>query len=670
MYRIFYFIFTLFVFTLPVTAIPLVTLDTKNTNIDNFELEYFVDKDENMLFDEVREKNFHRVNSQSSLGKKAVTTWLRFNIENRTKEDKTLFLHNKISYLSEEMEVIDIDDNGTYQKYKVTLSKGINMEIMHGTDAIFPFKLNAHTKKTIYIKNKMLDYQYFNIALYDEEASDERMKQTHTYYLLILGMLIALILYHSILYFVTTYKEYLYYILYLGSAFLWEIQLSGILASEYRFYYTPNTEYILLIVLVIPIFLVLFTQKVFNTKYKYLREERILNSIIWLFILNIMIGVFDISLALNIASYTYTYLFLALILSTYFIYRKGNALALIFLIGNGFFLLFTLINLLFFLGIVPYNWFTYNSALIGILIESLVLALVILYRIRLLQKSEIEKIKIIVQKEELKKANDMLQSKIDTVVKEIKSKEKQLQQQSRLAQMGEAINMIAHQWSQPLGAVSAVVMGIHSKIALNKFNLASVKGQKECIDYLDNKLYIIDEYVSAMAETVDDFRNFFKKQDKTECLSVNLVVEKALSMISISLNKNKIKVSCKLKSQKEISILNNEVIHVILNILQNSSEAFIDNKIKERVILIYTYDISNEVIIAINDNAGGIPENIIEKIFDPYFSTKMDKNGTGIGLYMSKMIIEEHHLGKLFVQNKNNGVTFMLKFPLSKELLS
>ena len=670
MYRIFYLIFTLFAFTVSISAVPLVTLNSENTNIDNFELEYFVDKNQSMLFDEVKEKNFHKINSQSSLGKKAIITWLRFNIVNDTKEDKKLLLHNKISYLSKEMEFIEIDDNGTCQKYKVTLSKEINMEIMHGTDAIFPFSLKAHSKKTIYIKNKMLDYQYFNIALYDEKASDERMKKKQTYYLLILGMLIALIVYHSILYVVTTYKEYLYYILYLSSAFLWEIQLSGILASEYNFYYTPNTEYILLIVLFVPIFLVLFTQKIFNTKDKYLKEERILNSIIWLFILNIIIGVFNISWALNIASYTYMYLFIALILSTYFIYRKGNPLALIFLIGNGFFLLFTLINLLFFLGAIPYNWFTYNSALIGIIIESLVLALVILYRIRLLQKSEIEKIKIIVQKEELKKANEILQSKIDIAVKEIKRKEKQLQQQSRLAQMGEAINMIAHQWSQPLGAVSAVVMGIHSKIALNKFNLASSKGQKECTDYLDNKLYIIDEYVSAMSETINDFKNFFKKQDKTECLSVNLVVEKALSMISISLNKHNIKVTCKLKSQKEIALFNNEVIQVILNILQNSSEAFIDNKIKERIVLIYTYDISDEVIIAIHDNAGGIPENIIENIFDPYYSTKMDKNGTGIGLYMSKIIMEEHHTGELSVKNKNNGVTFMLKFPLLKELLS
>lgn len=670
MYRFLFVFINVILFSTFCFATPLITIDSKNTNLSSFELEYFVDDTEKMLFEDIKKEKFTKIKSKVSLGQNRVDTWLRFNVVNRTDKHQTLFIHNELAYLSNEIIFIEVQNHTILNRVDISLLNKKNNDKMYGTDAIFPISLEGNQSKTIYIKNKILDYQFFHISIHDAKSSKDRLRTKHTLPLLVLGILLALILYHFMLYIATQYKEYLYYLFYLISAFMWELQLTGTLANIFNFYYNGYNDYFLLFVFLVPIFLILFTKKVFNTKNMYKTENLILNSIFLLFGTGVIIGLYNITMALNIVSYMYMYMFFMLFLTTISIYKKKNPLALIFLIGNSFFLFFSFINDLFFLGMLPYNLFTFNAALLGLLVESLVLAFIIAYRIKLLQKSEIEKVKILVQKEELSKLNETLQSKINEAVEEVKSKEKLLRHQSRLAQMGEVINMIAHQWRQPLGAVSAVVIGIESKIVLNKFNLEEAKDRENFMKYLNNKLLSIHEYVAVMTETVDNFRNFFKKQDNIENMNINKVVDKALHIVETSFEQRDISITQKMISKKSIPIFDNEVLQVLLNILQNSDDAFRDNDIKYKEIMIHTYDTDREVVVTLCDNAGGIPHTILEKIFDPYFSTKTEKNGTGIGLYMSKMIMEDHHKGTLIVKNKGNGVCFMLVFPYGKELLN
>ncbi len=250
---------------------------------------------------------------------------------------------------------------------------------------------------------------------------------------------------------------------------------------------------------------------------------------------------------------------------------------------------------------------------------------------------------------------------------EIKAKEKLLQQQSRLAQMGEMISMIAHQWRQPLGAISTTTIGIETKLILKKFDLSNEDDRDKFQEFLSIKLKDINGFVQSLSTTIDDFRNFFKPDKAKEIVSLFEPINRALKIVETSMSSKGINISCDFTNDEKLLIYQNEVMQVILNILKNSEDNFIEKKIINPQIKITTLKSNNNYIIDIYDNGGGIAEDILPKIFDPYFSTKDEKNGTGLGLYMSKIIIEEHNSGKLIVENIDDGICFKMIFTL-KEL--
>jgi len=244
---------------------------------------------------------------------------------------------------------------------------------------------------------------------------------------------------------------------------------------------------------------------------------------------------------------------------------------------------------------------------------------------------------------------------------DIKVKEKLLQQQTRLAQMGEMISMISHQWRQPLGAISSAVIGIKIKRASGKFNLDIKEERDNFLDYSDNKLNHITEFVQILSTTIDDFRNFFKPDKDKEMVELAAPIKRALSIVKISMSSKNIIITEDYQNNDEILMYQNEMMQVILNILKNSEDNFTEKNIQNSCINIKTYKEKNRLMIEVSDNGGGIPEDIIESIFDPYFSTKEEKNGTGLGLYMSKIIVEEHNGGKLSVINRDKGVCFSIQ---------
>ncbi len=232
--------------------------------------------------------------------------------------------------------------------------------------------------------------------------------------------------------------------------------------------------------------------------------------------------------------------------------------------------------------------------------------------------------------------------------KKNRQQEKAMLEQSRLAQMGEMISMIAHQWRQPLGAIASTVVNLQMKQELEFFDLDTKEGQEESRRYFLQKFKDIDSYVQSLTTTIDDFRNFYKPNTETVSSTLDDLVEKAMDIIKSSLEAQNITIVCDYQGTKELTVFANELMQVILNILKNAQDNFIEKKTKEAQIVVVTSDCS----IIICDNGGGIPEDIIGKIFDPYFSTKDERNGTGLGLYMSKTIVEEHHDGKLSVSNQ------------------
>ena len=260
------------------------------------------------------------------------------------------------------------------------------------------------------------------------------------------------------------------------------------------------------------------------------------------------------------------------------------------------------------------------------------------------------------QENKLKELNKTLEDRIKQEVQKNRYQDQQLQQQSRLAQMGEMISMIAHQWRQPLGAISSTAANLSMKIELEYFDLETEKSRQECQSYFLDQLNVIEEFVQNLTNTIDDFRNFYKPNKKSVSCTFETVINKSLNIIMASLKNDNIEIKYDYKNQVEIQMYDSEIMQVILNILKNAQDNFREKNIANAEITIGIED----KLLTICDNGGGIKDEIVEKIFDPYFSTKNEKNGTGLGLYMSKIIIEDHHNGKLDVKNTDNGVCFYI----------
>jgi len=264
---------------------------------------------------------------------------------------------------------------------------------------------------------------------------------------------------------------------------------------------------------------------------------------------------------------------------------------------------------------------------------------------------------------ELRFLNKNLEKKVASQVQEIIKSNYLLLQQSRLAQMGEMISMIAHQWRQPLGAIGSAIVGMKFQLKENKINF---KNQDELEQYLisvDKKYDDIEKYTNFLSETITDFRNFYKQDKDKELISLTDIIEKSLSIIEASINTRNIKIVKNYNVDKELLVYKNEIIQVIINIIKNAEDNFKDSLVKNTnlvapEIILQTRKEKYNYIISICDNGGGISEEILEKIFDPYFSTKDEKNGTGLGLYMSKIMIEDRNGGDLKVRNIPNGVCF------------
>ncbi len=255
-----------------------------------------------------------------------------------------------------------------------------------------------------------------------------------------------------------------------------------------------------------------------------------------------------------------------------------------------------------------------------------------------------------------------LEEKVEKQISELKEKEEILHQQSKMAAMGEMLENIAHQWRQPLSVISTAATGI---IAQKNFGLLDEKKEIESLNSINNA----SQYLS---ETINDFRNFFKPNKEKILFSTEDVHKKVLKLFSSKFKTLNIEIIENIQNI-EITGLNNELSQVIINLLSNAYDVLELKKNDKKMIFIDIYKNKNNVIIKIKDNGGGIPSDIMQKIFEPYFTTKHQKQGTGIGLYMSMEMITKHMNGKLEVKNKNykyngilyKGAEFMIILPLS-----
>ncbi len=237
---------------------------------------------------------------------------------------------------------------------------------------------------------------------------------------------------------------------------------------------------------------------------------------------------------------------------------------------------------------------------------------------------------------------------------QLEEKEEIMIAQSRHAAMGEMISMIAHQWRQPITVISMVANNLLADVEFDEVEAQSVQKSAK-------KVLLQTHHLS---KTIDDFKNFFRPNKKLEIMLINDVIEENLGIIGKSLENNNIAVEKEYAVKTPIATYSRELLQVLINIFKNAKEALVENRVKDPVIMVRTHEDAQYVYISICNNGKGIDPEIVAKIYDPYFSTKDEKVGTGLGLYMSKTIIEKHLNGTIKAQNiKEGGVCFEISLP-------
>lgn len=251
-----------------------------------------------------------------------------------------------------------------------------------------------------------------------------------------------------------------------------------------------------------------------------------------------------------------------------------------------------------------------------------------------------------------------LKARVKKEVSKRIEQEKLLLRQSRLAAMGEMMSVITHQWNQPLSVIGMVSTSLKVSAELDEITNEEVV----------NQLKVIDDNLSFMSQTMVDFKNYFRPDKYKKSFKINDEVENVASMLKPMLKRHNIKLEISIKDDITGYGTESEFKQVILNLISNAKDAINKNKKDESIEAFIKIDAKCDgkiSVLKVSDNGGGIPDESIDKIFDNYYTTKGDK-GTGIGLAMSKMIIEDQMDGTITVKNKDDGAQFILTFPAVK----
>ncbi len=254
---------------------------------------------------------------------------------------------------------------------------------------------------------------------------------------------------------------------------------------------------------------------------------------------------------------------------------------------------------------------------------------------------------------ELANLNRDLEERIEIAVAKQQEQQEALFLQNQAIQMGELLNMLAHQWRQPLSRISAVAAQLKMALALGEIDATEFEKQVNGIE----------NYTDELSKTIDEFRMLYEPSNVASNIPVCELLNKSISVMSSLFKLKNIHTDLLFDPEAKKFFTSAELYQVVLSILKNAQEAFAEKETEEPFVKISVLQEGKSLKIRIEDNAGGISKDHIGKIFDPYFSTKKNKNGHGLGLYMSKNIIEKHCHGQLSVSTTETGTAFIINLP-------
>ena len=385
---IFFNLCTLLMSSNTIAAAPVQIIKDNHTKLEHFQMEYFIDKSETMPFEVIKKQDFILSPNSLSLGTTSKVTWSKIILNNPTALPTKVYLHHPYAYHNKAVSLFEVVNNKLTNNRILDMDDQTTWQWMYRGSAVFEITLEPNQTKTLFVSSTSFSHQWFSLKLYGEDLSKRALLSQFTYIALVVGMLLALIIYNFLMFFSSRLKEHFYYACYLVSGGFWIALSYGLLADIFNVYGSNTMKWHLSLV-AMPIFLILFMINIFETKERYPIEHWSLLSVLALLSFNFVYGLFDIIIALKFSS-TLAAVMMAVSLSvTFSMLLRRHSMAGFFLIAHGLFVLFSGLAVLFYKGMAEFNYVNSHGVGIGIILESLLLSLIIARRIRTLENLKI-----------------------------------------------------------------------------------------------------------------------------------------------------------------------------------------------------------------------------------------------------------------------------------------
>lgn len=597
-----------------------IAFNYSSVKFEDFEISYLIDKNSSLSIAQVQNMKFENIHNTHGFYGGTGPTWYQISLENMTDIDRELFLHSNLAYFYKQIVVFEFYKGQLQDKqvYNILDNKLSNRLV--GSTLVHRINIPANDRVTIYMKNTPMVTNQFDFNIYDERESIKALTNKDFYSIIIIAIMLALAFYNATLYFFNKRKEFLFYALYMVTPAIGLHYKYGIIFSYYELY--GETAYLFnLTAILMPAFLILFVQQVLDTKKLNKKINAYFNFLLFLIAIDVAIAlIFDLTFAMEVFYFMFLLVTVGMIYLVVYLLKKRHPLAIIFSIAYAFYFSGMIITIFAMSGVIDLNSFTLKSGGIGLILEGLLFSYLMHYNVKLLEKEIGEQRDIIIVK-------------------------------NKKAQLGDMISAITHQWKQPLARIASLT-------TLMEFQLSN--GKKISSEKLGENISKINSNIHFLSDTIDDFKNFFNSnQDKVECDLAN-IIEKAIIISKDDTLTKEVTITTDLNFKSTINIYQNELLHILLNIIQNAKEAFKENDESLKLIKIIGFTKDEHSYIDIIDNAGGIDDGSMPFIFDEYYTTKETKSGSGLGLYLSKVILEDRLEGAIEAKNINNGTMFRI----------
>lgn len=365
-------------------AAPRVTIDNSDVSLTDFRMGYYVDDSQTLTHDDVRRLGFTETGNRTTLGTSARVTWFKLILDNTSRQSQQLYVHLPHAYHIKSVGIHE-ERRGEFIRHAILdMDQAADSELMYRGTAVYPLSLEAGESTTLYLRSHSFSHQWFAIEVLGEAQSKRALISLNTDIAVMVGMMLALVFYNGLLYFASSKKENIFYSFYLISGLVWIALSYGLIASVFGAYGSMVFK-LNISLITMPIFLTLFMMAIFETARHYPTEHRFLQGLLAVLIGFLIWGLFDISAALKPASTLAAVMMLITYSVSFSLYRKGNPLVKYFLVGHTFFVVFNGIAVLFYKGLIEPSYLSSHGVGIGIMLEALVLAFIISYRIKILE---------------------------------------------------------------------------------------------------------------------------------------------------------------------------------------------------------------------------------------------------------------------------------------------